>query len=96
MFSIYCPGVIVVILVFFFLSFTYSFLDRITRWKKPQKKRTKVVLTARNLIGMYINKMELWLEPEFRIPIIKIIAGLKKSTEHTREFFSGEIKKGKI
>ena len=45
---------------------------------------------------MYINKMELWLEPEFRIPIIKIIAGLKKSTEHTREFFSGEIKKGKI
>ena len=32
------------------------------------------------------------LELEFRITIIKILAGFEKSTEDTRESFSGEIK----
>jgi len=31
-------------------------------------------------------------EPEFRIMIIKILAGLEKSIEDTRESLSGEIK----
>jgi len=38
---------------------------------------------------MDINKMS---EVEFRITIIKILAGLEKSTEDTRESLSGEIK----
>ena len=38
---------------------------------------------------MDISKM---LELEFRIMIIKILAGLEKSVEDTRESLSGEIK----
>ena len=61
-----------------------------TRWKNsPQKREQEAVLTARDLISMDISKMS---ELEFRITIIKILAGLKKSIEDSRESLSGEIK----
>ena len=61
-----------------------------TRWKNslPQREQ-EVVLTAQNLISMDRRKR---LEREFRIMTIKIIAGLKRHTEDTRECLSGEIK----
>ena len=61
-----------------------------TRWKNsPQKREQEAVLTARDLISMDISKMS---AIEFRITIIKILAGLEKSIEDTRESLSGEIK----
>ena len=44
---------------------------------------------ARDLINTDISKM---LELEFRMMIIKILAGLEKSIEDNRESLSGEIK----
>ena len=61
-----------------------------TRWKNsPQKREQEAVLTARDLISMDISKMS---ELEFRITILKILAGLEKSIEDTRASLSGEIK----
>ena len=57
--------------------------------KLTSKKRTRAVLTVRDLISMDISKM---VELDFKITIIKILAGLEKSTEDTRESLSGEIK----
>ena len=46
------------------------------RWKhSPKKKEQEAVLTARDLIHMDISKMS---ELEFKIMIIKILAGLEK------------------
>ena len=51
-----------------------------TRWKNSLPKREQeAVLAARDLISMYISNMS---ELEFRIIIIKILAGLQK--EHRR------------
>ena len=61
-----------------------------TRWKNsPPQREQEVVLTAWNLISMDRRKR---LEREFRIMTIKIIAGLKRHSEDTRECLSGEIK----
>jgi len=61
-----------------------------TRWKKsPQKKEQEAVTTARDLINKDISKMS---ELEFRMTILKILAGLEKSMEGIRETLSGEIK----
>ena len=61
-----------------------------TRWKKsPQQKEQEAVPTARDLINTDINKMS---ELEFRMMILKILAGLVKSMEDIRETLSGEIK----
>ena len=65
-------------------------MDRRTRWKNsPQRREQEAVLTVRDLISMDISKM---MELDFKITIIKILAGLEKSTEDTRESLSGEIK----
>ena len=72
------------------LSLISSSLDRMTRWKNsPPQRKQEVVLTAQNLSSMDRRKR---LEREFRIMTIKIIAGLKRHTEDTRECLSGEIK----
>lgn len=52
------------------------------------KERTKIVM-ARDLIETDINNMS---DPEFKAIIIRIIGGLEKSIEGTREFLSTEIK----
>ena len=57
--------------------------------KLTSKKRTRAVLTVRDLISMDISKM---VALGFKITIIKKLAGLEKSTEDTRESLSGEIK----
>ena len=60
-----------------------------TRWKNsPQKREQEAVLTVRDLISMDISRM---VELDFKITIIKIIAGLE-NIEDTRESLSGEIK----
>ena len=65
-------------------------MDRMTRWKNSRQRREQeAVLTVRDLISMDISKM---VELDFKITIIKILAGLEKSTEDTRESLSGEIK----
>ena len=62
-----------------------------TRQKNsPQKRKQEAVLTARDPINMDINKM---LDLEFRMMIMKILAGLKKIyIEDNRESVSGELK----
>ena len=65
-------------------------MDRRTRWKySPQRREQEAVLTVRDLISMDISKM---VELDFKITIIKILAGLEKSIEDTRESLCGEIK----
>jgi len=56
-----------------------------TRGKKITSKKK----TARDLNNTDISKMS---ELEFRMTIIKILAGLEKSMEDIRETLSGEIK----
>ena len=68
----------------------YPSMDRMTRWKNsPQKREQEAVLTARDLISMDISEMS---ELEFRIMIIKILAGIEKTIEDTKESLSGEKK----
>ena len=52
-----------------------------------QKKEEKVI--ARDLIKTDISNMT---DPIFKTKIIRILAGLKKSIEDTRESFPAEIK----
>ena len=59
----------------FLLSFVHSSLSKMTRRRDSQQKREpEVMLTATDLINMVISKM---LKLEFRIMIIKILAGLE-------------------
>nr|XP_054368908.1 uncharacterized protein C1orf50 homolog isoform X2 [Mirounga angustirostris] len=65
-------------------------LAKMTRWKKsPQQKEQEAVPTAMDLLNTDINTM---LEVEFRMMILKILAGLEKSMEVIKETLSGEIK----
>ena len=59
------------------------------RRNSQQKKETEVILSATDLINMDISKMS---ELEFRIMIIKLLAGLEKSIKDTRESLNAEIK----
>ena len=61
-----------------------------TRWKNsPQKKEQKAIPKARNLINTDIGNIS---DLEFRMKILKVLAGLEKGMEDTRETLSGEIK----
>ena len=61
-----------------------------TRHKNsPQIKEQEAVLKARDLINTDIGNMT---ELEFRMTILKVLAGLKKGMEYIRETLSGEIK----
>ena len=55
----------------------------------PQKREQEPVLTAGDLMSISISKMS---ELEFKIMTIKILAGLEKSIENTRESLSRELK----
>jgi len=61
-----------------------------TRWKNSPQKRTRGSIDCQgpNQYGHNYKIPEL----EFRIMIVKILAGLEKSIEDTRESLSGEIK----
>ena len=60
------------------------------RWRNsPQKKEEEVELTARDLINTNTSKMS---ELKSKTTIIRILAGLEKSIEDTRESLTTEIK----
>ena len=61
--------------------------DQKEEFKK--KKGPEVTLSATDLINMDMSKMS---QLEFRIMIIKILAGLEKSINNTRESLSADIK----
>ena len=64
-------------------------LPKMTKRKNsPQKKRQKVA-TANELIN---NNLSNITEKEFRIIVIKLIAGLEKTIEDSRESIATEIK----
>ena len=54
----------------------------------PQKKLQEAV-TANKLIKNYLSNI---IEQEFRIIVIKLISGLEKSIEDSRESIATEIK----
>ena len=71
-------------------SYSHSALDKMTRRKNsPQKKELEVTVSATALLDMDISKMS---ELEFRITIIKLLAGLEKSIKDTRESLSAEMR----
>ena len=92
MFSVYLSDVVAILA---FCSLLHLFFSgQMTRQKNsPQKREQEAVLIARDLISMDISNISAL---EFRIMIIKIVAGLKKSIEDTRESLSQEIKELKI
>lgn len=59
------------------------------RKKSTQKKEQEPVMTARDLINADISNMT---ELEFRMTILKVLAGLEKKMEENREAVSKEIK----
>ena len=64
-------------------------LDKMTKWKNSPQKKFQEVGTANELITTYLSNI---MEQEFRIIVIKLIAGLEKSIEDSRESFAAEIK----
>ena len=60
------------------------------KWKNSLQKKLQEVATANELIK---NDLSYITEHEFRIILIKLIAGLEKSTEDTRESIATEIKR---
>jgi len=88
-FSVYFSGVVVTLLAFCSLILLFFSGQNDKMKNSPQKKRTRGVLTDRDLINTNISKMS---ELEFRMMIIKILAGLEKSIEDTRETLSRKIK----
>ena len=59
------------------------------RKNAPQKKEQEAVPKARDLINTDIDNMS---DLEFRMTILKGLAGLQKGVENNRETPSGEIK----
>ena len=61
-----------------------------TRWKNsPQEKEQEAVPKARDLINKDIGNMS---DLEYRMTILKVLAGLEKGMEDIRETLSREIK----
>ena len=57
-------------------------LSKMTKWKNSSQKKLQEVATANELIK---NNLSNITEQEFRIIVIKLIAGLEKSIEDSRE-----------
>ena len=64
-------------------------LSKMTKWKNSTQNKLKEVATANELIK---NNLRNIMEQEFRIIVIKLIAGLEKSVEDSRESIATEIK----
>ena len=63
--------------------------DKMTRWRdSPQKKEQEKVM-SRDLINTDSRKIS---EPEYKTITIRILAGIHKSIEDSRESFTSEIK----
>ena len=59
------------------------------RWRNSSQNKEQENITARDLTETDIHNMP---DPEFKILITRIIAGLEKSIEDMRESLTGEIK----
>ena len=59
------------------------------KWKNSPQKNLQEITTAKELIKNYLNNIT---ESEFRIIVIKLIAGLENSIEDSRESIATEIK----
>ena len=59
------------------------------KWKNSPQKKLQEEITAKKLIKTDINNIT---EQEFSIIVIKLIAGLEKSIEDSRESIAAEIK----
>ena len=60
-----------------------------TRERNSPQKKGQEKITARDWLKKDINK---YIEQEFRTTIIRLLAGLEKSIEDTREMLVAEIK----
>ena len=60
-----------------------------TKWKNSSQKKLQEVATANELIK---NDLRNITEEEFRVRVVKLIAGLEKSIEDSRESIATEIK----
>ena len=59
------------------------------KWKNSPQKKLQEVVTPNELIK---NDLSTTTQQEFRIIVIKVITGLEKSTEESRESITTEIK----
>ena len=64
-------------------------LPQKTKWKSSPQKKLQEVATANEFIK---NNLSNIMEQEFRIIVTKLIAGLEKTIEHSRESIATEIK----
>ena len=58
------------------------------KWKSSPQKKFQEVATANELIKTNLSNM---MEQEFRIIVIKLISGLERSIEESRESIATEI-----
>ena len=68
---------------------TLQRLSKMMKWKNSPQKKLQEVATANKLIKNYLSNIT---EQEFRMIVIKLIVGLEKSTEESRESTTTEIK----
>ena len=64
-------------------------LSKMTKWKNSPQKKLQEVVTANELIK---NDLSNVTENEFKIIVIKLITGLEKRIEDSRESIDTEIK----
>ena len=64
-------------------------LSKMMKWKNSPQKKLQEVATANKLIKSDFSNIT---ENEFKIIVIKLIAGLEKSIEDSRESIATEIK----
>ena len=63
------------------------------KWKNSPQKKLQEVATANKLIKNYLSNVT---ENEFKIIVIKLISGLEKSIQDSRESIATKIKGLKI
>ena len=60
-----------------------------TRWKNSPQTKGQEAITARNSLKTDLNNIS---EQEFRTTVIRILTGLEKSIENTRETLASQAK----
>ena len=60
-----------------------------TKWKNSSQEKFQEEMTARELLKTDSNNI---YEQEFRITVVRLIAGLEKSIEDSRESVAAEMK----
>ena len=60
-----------------------------TKWKNPPQKKLQEIETTNELIKSDLSNIT---DHEFKIIVIKLMAGLEKSIDNSREWIATEIK----